>query len=359
MGLNPRLKPRGNARLKIKDQGVYKNFLTLLVCLLVSMNAVAEDSKQFNNWLTACDNLGSCMAVGVPAKTDSVRNVFIKIIRDAAEALPKVIVVADKSLLGTPGATLTLAFDYPATPIIHTKFLSAGANNSPVKAMLSAQETQEFMASLHKAKYLLIRVNSLKATSGKQFKIALAGVAKTLTYMNDRQQGKQNTTDPTMPKTTFLIAQPMRVFDSKLPSLPAALASYKVSHDCSDRDAPAIVARLSPTIELWGLCKIVSTYNLVYAFFIVENGKAQPAQFAVPPGISDLKGELGNPSISNKDRVLSSFYKRNNTADCGVLGEWVWDGKQFQLLNYRKMDDCRGVFDHEDWPVLYRQQIQQ
>lgn len=136
-------------------------------------------------------------------------------------------------------------------------------------------------------------------------------------------------------------AKIMLVYDGELPPLPAALISYK-SDNCpgtvTDR---AIVAELSADSTLWGLCKSVNGDDRNYQFFIVSNSVANPVQFEVPSGEPDLKGILINPGISNEDRVLSSYQKQANSG-CGTLGEWIWNGTAFKLLNYKKIKDCQA-----------------
>lgn len=135
-------------------------------------------------------------------------------------------------------------------------------------------------------------------------------------------------------------AKPMRVLHGEWPPLPASLAKYNA--DCPGTEAPkAIVARLSSNEMLWGLCTSVKANNTNYTFFIVSESKTKRAKFAVPPGNKSLKGVLANPGISNEDRVLSSLTKGDGKSGCSTLGEWTWDGSQFQLLNYRVMHDCK------------------
>ena len=134
-------------------------------------------------------------------------------------------------------------------------------------------------------------------------------------------------------------AKTMHILKGDLPPVPAELAHYKTTDDCSGDSAPrAIVAYLSDEATLWGLCQKVSANNVDYVFFVAKDGKATLAQFATPANKPERHGILTNPAISNVGRVLSSLFKEQDQ-NC-VLGEWIWDGNQFQLLTWRKMTDC-------------------
>lgn len=136
-------------------------------------------------------------------------------------------------------------------------------------------------------------------------------------------------------------AKIMLVYDGELPPLPAALLGYK-SDNCpgavTDR---AIVAELSAGATLWGLCKSVNGNDRNYQFFIVSDSLASPVQFEVPKGEPALNGILTNPGISNEDRVLSSYLKQPDSG-CGTLGEWIWNGTAFKLLNFQTIKDCQA-----------------
>ena len=45
-------------------------------------------------------------------------------------------------------------------------------------------------------------------------------------------------------------------------------------------------------------------------------------------------------------------------ADCGQSAEWVFDGVQFRVDSFNRLDRCGGG-PPGDWPTLYRATISQ
>lgn len=145
--------------------------------------------------------------------------------------------------------------------------------------------------------------------------------------------------DP-MSEVSLPQAQVMQVIDGAIPPIPASLDSYQPDDCPGDKADNAIVARLSSTAMLWGLCQSVSGTDINYKFFIADESRAQPVYFEVPEGSAPLNSILMNPGIGNEDRVLGGYIKTAE-GECPILGEWIWNGSRFRLLTYRQTNDCQ------------------
>jgi hypothetical protein len=60
-----------------------------------------------------------------------------------------------------------------------------------------------------------------------------------------------------------------------------------------------------------------------------------------------------NADFDPKTMVLNAFEKGRGLGDCGVLRNYLWDGKSFQPLEIDYMPECRGV-EADAWPALHR-----
>jgi hypothetical protein len=336
----------------------------ILSGLLLSFASSAQNLSHFNDWLVGCDNRNYCTIIAFPSK-QSLTKGFVKLTRDAPPpSSPTVTVIVDKHF-SSAGEKLQLVFQPGPKPAIETEPLVLGAKY--LKAVLASEATKVFIQNLNESEVMLIKAHPTLSNANSVISISLIGAAGALTFMDDKQQRyRAQSSQAIQANQADSIAQggmalpqqakQMKLLHGNLPSLPASLLQYKASTGaCAKDDAPrALVAILSDSEILWGLCKSVQNNNVDYAFYIVQDGQARAASFAAPPGEPDWQGVLSNPDISNEDRVLSSFKLANQKGDCGVLGEWIWNGEKFSLLTYRKMTDCRGLFDTQEWPRLYK-----
>lgn len=61
--------------------------------------------------------------------------------------------------------------------------------------------------------------------------------------------------------------------------------------------------------------------------------------------------QLSSPFYDEKTKKLGSAHKGRGVGDCGSVGEWRWNGKDFTLTRYWNKDDCDGEpFDTEELP---------
>jgi hypothetical protein len=101
-------------------------------------------------------------------------------------------------------------------------------------------------------------------------------------------------------------------------------------------------------------------YNETYAFFVYREGegRAAPAVFqqATLRGEEATSNTLTNPDFNRKALTLGFFDRGRGLGDCGQEGRYVWDGRQFALLELTSMPACRGVL-LTDWPPTWRARV--
>jgi hypothetical protein len=338
----------------------------IVLGLFLMPPAAAEELKTFKDWFVGCDNLRSCVALGVP-QADGETGAYVKIARSGeATAEPSVdfVLYADTPV---PDQKFALAFDdlmltgLPAAP------LSPAIEENFMRASLTGPEARAFAAALNKANSLTI---ALVGPDGSVVKdaspgiVSLAGASAALLYMDDIQQRigtptalrKPGTIDvsviPPLPAPPTIAAVPLKAMPAPLPPVPAAVTKLNADGECSEGIDPIAVA-LSPSQTLWGVCWSAGAYNIFYHFFLAEGDKAKPMVFELPSVIGETGNELINPGLAEGGTTISSFYLGRGIGDCGSRGEWAWDGSKFRLIRYSAMDDCRGI-PSNDWPALYR-----
>lgn len=186
--------------------------------------------------------------------------------------------------------------------------------------------------------------------------ISLAGASAALRWM-DVQQGRAGTrgalvaagekpdTAPTPPLPVIRAIAPRGEAALLDPTL---LASMRRTAQCeTERDMGEPEAHGLGGSTLVLLPCSTGAYNLMSAVFLVRNGKAVPAQFDAPVGISPE--EQAVPNIVNatfEDGVLRSFAKGRGLGDCGVFTSEVWDGTRFRRSELSQLDDCRGSTEY-------------
>ena len=373
-----------------------KLLIIFLGYMCYTFPAFAEDFKQFKDWLVACDNLRTCTAIGVLPEEKQTEPWFLKITREGLPDSPihiSISIYSSENLVVKPNTKLKLIFDTPDSPIIETEEFSSKDTGSST-ANLPLSENQNFITSLHKAKLTYIAStlpikgsvikNVVDKKSNDQIFIPLSGAVAALMFIDEQQKrvgtatafmargSKPNSIIPSLPVMPVVEAKPMHVGNTEKLSLPkeVKVAFEKVRSEYFKNDIEEIkesekactgdLIRIlfSKDVTLWGICLDSGAYNIIYSFFLEENGKVRPAVFKIPHGarrdLMDMgKGILINSDVSKNGLVLNSYYKGVGHGGCGESGDWVWDGKQFQLLQFKIMPQCSGILD-DDWLLLYR-----
>ncbi len=320
--------------------------------------SIAQPLKQFKDWTVGCDNLRTCIALGLPPSEGD--GAYVKISRaGAADGEPAVSFTA-YAADETKQPLLKVLLDGEALPSLPNEPLSARLDGDFVTASLSRDGARAFIAALRSAKTLTVQLID-EGKAGDAAAVSLAGSAAALLYMDAQQQrlgtvtalvrrgDKLASSIPSPPEPPTIAAVKMGEI-KKPPKLPPGVARSK-DESCKGYDP--IVMRLSSGQTLWGVCDQAAAYNSIYRFWIAGADRAKPAVFQTPGRAADEDAALlTSPDLSDDGLTIVSENKGRGVGDCGEISEWAWDGAAFRLVLLRKMDECRGV-SSDDWPTLY------
>ena len=338
--------------------------------------ARAEAPTGFGDWVVGCDNVRTCIAIGLSDDGADV-TAYLKVARSGepgAEANITVVVTVDPA--GTPAsAPLRLAFDDPTIPGLPPAPLAAKRDDNypwgstAYRATLSGMPARDIVNALRKATTLTLTPSIGKAEAPPGV-VSLSGAVAALRFMDDRQKRAGTVTAlvargdqplssvPAPPPLPVVAALPIARLQ-QLPPIPKALPRPADDAEACHNDdgnkgpvaPPRIVARLSASLTLWGVCREEGGYGqITYDFYLADSGKLGKARFDPPPG-EKLDGVVA-PYFPSGD-VVASVFRARAIGDCGERESWTWDGTGFRLLVAAEMGQCRGV-DPNDWPVSYR-----
>ncbi|HEV2602434.1 MAG TPA: DUF1176 domain-containing protein [Microvirga sp.] len=343
-----------------------RELLVLLALSAPALPAAAEEVPDLKDWVVRCDNVRYCVALGLE-KEDAVEGAFLRLTRSAAALAEPTIEVVTATT--TPGRyRIRLAFDDPAlaSPIL----LDAGEpdENDTVRAQIPQEAVAPFVEGLRRGKVL--HVTQLQGDAETlTARIGLDEAPQALAHL-DEAQGRGGTTnalaapgdkapagpaaDPELP--VVVAAKP--VGSRPAPGTPKAVARLLRTADCDEPpNVRPIRERLDAKTSLWGFLCWRGAYNETYAFFVYREGenRAAPAvfQYATLRGEEPDSNTLTNPDFSRKALTIGFFDLGRGVGDCGQAGRYVWDGRQFALLELTSMPACRGV-SLPDWPATWR-----
>jgi hypothetical protein len=359
--------------------GLVAAVLTLVAAS--SFPARAQSFKVFDDWMLGCDNRRQCVAVGLEEPKEDVNGLYLRVLRSGegnAEPAVKITAYAPERApaLGTAyapelgPARVRLAFDDPALPVPPELAASQAQGRESIEVALPRETVRSFVATLRLAKTLFVSI--VHGTQpARPLVISLSGATAALTAMDEQQMRVGTTTalislgtEPAMrvpPPPVLPVIRAAKRNKAKPPAtMPKPVAAAVEKADCDEPpEIRPIRAWLDQRTLLWGVLCTRGAYRDTYAFFVHRLGArtADPMNFQLP-GFSDLRSEDGdnqltNPSFDQKTMMLTFHDRGRSMGDCGMAGQFVWDGTTFQPIELRGMPDCRGVW-YEDWPVTWR-----
>jgi len=343
---------------------ILRSLALLVLTLAVAQPALAQGATQpgplktFKDWVIGCDNLRSCLALGLSPEEDS-SNAYVRVARGGAAANEPSVVFAVMAEDAPKAATLALAID--GKPLPGLAPLTVKVDGSFVTAALSPAEGRSLIAALRPAKAMTLEMHD-GAKPAVTFNISLSGSTAALLFMDDIQGRVGGVTAlarsgaapasavPALPAMPSVKALKMTELE-KAPPLPKGI-KRDTDGNCDATDI--IATELSSGKTLWAVCSNAAAYNTVYRMWIVAGGAVAKASFPAPD--TDDPAELMNPALSDDESMLNSYAKGRGIGDCGELSDWAWDGTRFRLVNLVRMDTCRGVMP-DDWPTLFRAKL--
>ncbi|MEP9403223.1 DUF1176 domain-containing protein [Sphingomonas silueang] len=301
--------------------------------------------RTFGDWTAGCDNGGTCQANALLGEDDPAPPVLVAIERAAG---PDGAITLRLQREGTTALPLTLAVDGEA--------VARGGKAAGEFVALTGEPAATLARRIAAGKRLGVADGTGEAIGS----ISLTGAAAALRWI-DAQQGRADTVGAivargkrpdTRPAPALPVVQAPVIRGEAALLDPQLVTTMRATAGCGGEQLPEVTTRpLGGGRTLALVPCVLGAYNLVSAVFVVERGKATPAQFDAPSGIApgDVEMAAGVADVVNgdfADGVLTSDAKGRGLGDCGVAQRFAWDGARFRLIEQREMTECRGSIDY-------------
>ncbi|ARQ00284.1 DUF1176 domain-containing protein [Pseudorhodoplanes sinuspersici] len=351
-----------------------------LATMALSGAANASDTKSFKDWYAACDNLRNCSAYGFSTDLGGALG-YLRIERGGAANAPiKITLSVDPN----GAASYRIAFD-PALPGLPDGALSGkeGEGNDYRRTVLAeGASAQALIDSIRKAKSIVV---TLTPAAGKTLdtptaNVSMSGAAAALLWIDDQQKrvdtvtamirrgAKPASSIPAQPKAPVIVAA--KPTTEKPPARQPAGLEAKGRALCGESDPKSKMEEMyalggGQVLYEFSCPENSGAYNFQSVYMIGPANNPQAARavsfkWPVKVGGVDqdgLQDGLINAGFNEATMTITSFSKGRGIGDCGSEDEWVWDGKAFRLAQSLLMSECNGV-PLDDWPVVYRAQVQ-
>jgi hypothetical protein len=355
-----------------------------LLALLAATPASAQ-IKKFKEWLAGCDNQRNCVAYSLNRGS---YHAYLKIERDgtpSADATVTMAVSSKEPLKFRFETDAPEVSPYPegtiADPVRH------GDGHYRYSVDKAPEAVAAFVRKATKLTVLKLDPPPKDADDEHIDNIYLAGAHDALAWI-DAQQKRVGT------ETAFVRRGPKsRETIPPQPALPVVIAAKPDKTPVPTQHPPEVLARANATcgkeqvdadhkntVRLggglamyWFFCgQYSSSANLNHAFLLLPDGKPKAAakpRFVLAPvvaqyiGMRDFKltkskTAVFNPEFDAEKQELSSFFAGRSASDCGEMIDWVWNGREFHVKEFRLMPECEGI-PSSDFLVLYRTQVTQ
>lgn len=330
--------------------------LALAVGPALAGDATVGEVRAFRDWAIGCDNANGCTALGLEA--DQAGGAYLALRRDAGpDAAPTIaVMVMTSGKLGKPSLRVLV----PGSGGFGPKLYPVEANGDYLQASIPPEDVAALAAALLKGTELRLTIVDPGHDHAAEV-VSLRGAAAALLYLDDRQQRIGGVTAlarpgdapaSTVPAPPPLPAVPRQTM-TELDPVPALPAGLKASSEPSCDGVDPVAFDLGGGTQLWGLCEIAGAYNTSYRLWLIDASGARPASFRLPGRAADDPAVLTEPSLNPDGLGLDALDLGRGVGDCGDQADWGWDGKGFELLQYRELQTCAGVLP-EDWPLLWQ-----
>jgi hypothetical protein len=347
--------------------------LLAIAAVCLSAASASAQVKQFRDWIAACDNTRSCTALAL--REESV-GAYLRFERGGApDAKPRFTILVEIE----KGKKVELAFDEPGLGGLPKLLAAPDVEGELASVQIGLDTTPAFVAALRKAgKIIVTNPDAAKPDERRVAEISLSGAAATLLWIDEQQRrldtvtalarpgNKTASTVPTPPAAPQVVPVPSGV--SPLPKTYPVAILAKGRTICGADDPRPESGEPDPLggslVLYWFNCRAMSgAYNAWSGLLIAPRDKPDavrvvrlpyPAGEAAVAGID--KHLVVNAGFDSKTATLTMFGKGRGPGDCGSLGEWVWDGKDFRLTRYQSMPKCAGLMS-DYWPTVYRADV--
>jgi hypothetical protein len=329
---------------------------------------------EVKDWVLACDNTRACFAKYDVADDAHAGRGYLSLTRDAGPA---------GGLVVSLEATEDSAVPDPHTLTLDGQLLPANAawkvDVTPQTATLEGAPALAFVHAVAGGKVLAYSDGQTRTT------VSLSGMTAALLAMDQAQGRLDGVTALARPGPKPASAVPAALSVPTLHAVPAARpltgagafaaqvrtteTSLLRQHDCDAdmaHDDQAAALNDQDAIVILG-CRQGAYQATVMTFRAPRAAPQKAAQLILPlqPTMKaseipqDDRGEyVAEDGWDPKTATFIESAKGRGMADCGQSTEWVFDGVQFRVDSFSRLDRCCGG-PPGDWPTLYRTTISQ
>ncbi len=314
--------------LKMK---IIKILLTLL-CLF-SQTVIAF---QYKDWELACDNMGTCRAVGYNSEDEYENLVAIKLTRKAGKNTgvdAKANFLTDYNNNGEPICPKALQFFINSKHYgnIKTKDCIGQLNKKQTQALLNILQKESvikfetkknsFTLSDQGATAVLLKMDEYQQRVGKPSALIKKGKSKKAVL---QPKPKPIITIPVMPK-----AKKHLTFGLLKSNLKKQLNKLPCESEDKDTDTDIWAYALNDKQSLLEIPCMMAAYNFS-DYYVVVDQQLNEVQATVGEGNGYDNG------------IISGAWKGRGVGDCWYFTEYAWNGEKFVLSNESHTGMCRG-----------------
>lgn len=322
--------------------------------------------KTFRDWVVGCDNIRRCTALGF-ASGPFEGYIVVKREGSAEAAAHLALVVRGSTAIAAPAVMSVQVDGAPVAGLSQAQLPfdidREDTENRSGRSEMTGGDAALVLKQLIEGKVLTLTVTG-KGQDPFDTIISLAGSSASLLYADDIQLRTGTVTAlvepgtepasriPAPPPIPYLNAVTLRDVEHPPKALPHGVKKPPADN-CEDPPPPDVI-RLSPTLDLWGVCEFKNSHNYSGRYWIVGEGQVREASLTVP-GHRDPGGSpsvIINLELYRDPRLLRSVLKGRGLGDCGAVTFWIWTGTVFEVAQYSEMSVCQGA-SAGDWPVLY------
>jgi hypothetical protein len=325
--------------------------------------------REIKDWVLACDNTRVCFAKYDPADDAASGEGYLSITRDPGPAGALVVSMEDEDDGAVPDPR-SLRLD--GQPLAGGAAWMADAKDQT--ATLSGDAALAFVRAIANGKVLSYSTGKAAPT------VSLSGMTAVLLAMDEDQgrlDGQTALARPgSKPASAVLAALPVPVVHAAAPAKPfTGAAAFAASvrrdqatllktHECEDDFLTADQAEPLTDREALVILGCASgAYQSSVLIFRAPRDAAQKASQIILPLQPTLnaadtppqdRGEyVAEDGWFPKTATFTESAKGRGMADCGESTEWVFDGTQFHVASFNRLDRCSGG-PPGDWPTIYR-----
>ncbi|WJV62837.1 DUF1176 domain-containing protein [Pectobacteriaceae bacterium C52] len=319
--------------------------------------------KMFKHWQVTCNNLNDCDV----RNSDAYLRVTLK-----RESGPQGKISLDFDLADKRQALFMDGVRFPLTQPAWQPDEEEGAFYVHTEQL---DVIQRFVQATKNAKWLTLSVDS----TSEEEAISLTGLNAALLLVDERQGRLNNrsallqvgdgdvSSVPAVPVSqdinpAYIQPPPLVKTDELIDAVVAAKRSILEEEGCGLSKEARALSEAEPLTNELALVMLncgMGAYQSSSMLFVTPRNNPQGAQLLVlsrPIKIADSQDDkIRWFTEAEYDPEIGMLYysaKGRGIADCGESAQWVFDGKNFQLVAYNYQPECNGG-QPGDWPSVW------